>query len=776
MPKRDSLSLPQLTIIIVTLLALALGGTTELWAQATIAGLAGLLLLLAPAQRAPGRLPVLLFLLLFALALAAYLPAGWGPSPPWRRHLVGDLGAQLPFTRTGQPWITAQACGLFFIGLAWAAYVLSQSWNSDQRLRAVQCLVAGIALLSTLAVVAFVSGWRVPIWHHMENRGWFPNRNQTGDVLALGGILAYALGFDRLRKKDASGGLWLGALLVICAGLVVAYSRSGILMFFAGICLWHWLPGQRQKISAKWLTLSLTAVLTLLTLFFLFGGETLERFQGHGIDPALKTDFRVAVQGDAFWFSLQSPWLGVGLGNFEALFPFSRHASINQQRAIHPESDWLWAICEMGWPAALLLFMGIFWWAQRAFPYQMRSGESIRRALTLAVVMFILHGFVDVSGHRIGSMFTAILLASLALPAAGEAVPPRGAPLAFRGLAVALLGIAAGWFASIRGAAFPPTTATLERIEGGIQAASDQGRVADMNEMADAGLRIAPLYWPLYYQRGYSEVFQPGKLSQAVTDFHIARALEPNWIFLCLNEGSVWLAANQPDYCMDAWLETLRRAGPKAPNFYADMFDRAASNHVIRARLREWAQDNPECLIRFLFNSSPWEAKSIIDHQLSTDPGLKMFDDEQRTLFFQAWWARGDQADLIARLLKNDQWLESGWTVLAVYYSKQGDFQKAWQVIDAHQQPPSIPPANSDQPVEDLKRTFYSQPDNLAAGLMLALLQVKKDQTDDALATLNALEKIPNHPRYIYYLQARQWAAKQQWELAWNAWARYQGY
>ncbi len=81
----------------------------------------------------------------------------------------------------------------------------------------------------------------------------------------------------------------------------------------------------------------------------------------------------------------------------------------------------------------------------------------------------------------------------------------------------------------------------------------------------------------------------------------------------------------------------------------------------------------------------------------------------------------------------------------------------------------------ADHPAADLEREFYGSPSSTAAGLMLLQIEIKNGKTDDALATARALEKIPDHPRYIFFLEAQLWAGKQQWELAWNAWQSYNG-
>jgi O-antigen ligase len=769
--KSLNLSAGQLGILLLTFLALALGGATQLWEQGIIVLLAAGLLLVFPPQRSLGFLPNFLFPILLLVALAAFLPAGW-TTAPWREHLTADLHLSLPQTRTPQPWLTAQACCLFFVGSVWAYFVLSQRWHTDMRLRAAQLLVAGVALLAALAVAAFALNFHVPDWNQEENRGWFPNRNQTADVLALCGVLNYAMIFDCLRKKSSLLYVWLCSLALIAAALVVSYSRAGILMFFGGILLWHLWPvaGGKKGSSIKWVSLSLALAFILLTLFFLFGGDTLERFEGPSLG-ARDTQFRWAIQKDAFHFSLQSPLFGVGLGNFEPLFASARQASVNADRTIHPESDWLWAACELGWLAPLIFVGGIIWWLRRCLPFGTKSGESLRRALTVAGILFILHGFVDVSGHRLGSLCVGLLVFSLALPAPERVPPWRGGALFFRGLAVLMLAVAVWWLTSAAGAAVPPTTASLERLEGEIDQALAAGQVQKMEALSTEALKIAPLNWHLYFQRAYAETFQAGETARAGADFMAARLLESKWVKPCFDEGSTWLVADEPDLCMDAWQEALRRATPEEkPDLYKEMLALARNNEMVHDDLLELAAGNLAFQLIFLDFASTDETNSMVADILKDDPDLHSVNQHGRETLFTAWWNQGDRDALVTNLKSHADWLDAGWFFLARACANEKDFQQAWEIVAKYSPAPIIPAISSDRPVAELEQTFYDQNENLADGILLYLAQAKQGRVDDALSTLRALEKNKDCPKYVYYLEAKLWAQKQQWELAWTAW------
>src|ERR1700737_795121 len=100
-PPRDKLPV----IVLLTILAPLLGGSTKLWAQAALALITGALFLFSPPRKSLGLIPNIAFSILFFWALTAFLPAAWFPTPEWRAKLTA-AGAILPLSVSAQPWIT----------------------------------------------------------------------------------------------------------------------------------------------------------------------------------------------------------------------------------------------------------------------------------------------------------------------------------------------------------------------------------------------------------------------------------------------------------------------------------------------------------------------------------------------------------------------------------------------------------------------------------------------------------------------------------------------
>jgi hypothetical protein len=756
-------------IVGITLLAVALGGSTELWAEAVIALLAALLIFLFPPRRVPGLVPMVILISFMCLALAAFLPAAWGPLPEWKRHLIDDLKVPLGPLRTPQPWLTLQGCGMLFVGLAWTSYLLAQEWNNAERSQILRLLVSGVIFLAAVAIVSYVTGYRIPGWNQEQNRGWFPNRNQSADVLAVAGIVNYVIAYRALQKKQRAAIFWTLGFGVIGAGLIICYSRAGILMLFGGIVLWHSAALFRPQ-KPQHLAMGASAVLLLLSLFFLFGGATLERLVNvPETSSSHRDDFRILVQEDALATSLHSPLLGVGLGNFEPVFTLMRQASADQNRTLHPESDWLWLAVEMGWLAPLLVVVGLKWWIEACLPFEQKQGEALRRAAMVAGAMFVLHGFVDVSGHRLGSLLVGLLIASVALaPRPRGSMPFWSVPL-FRGVAFLVALIGAWWLTSVWSDWGPPTTATLDRLQAQVDQNASQGRLASVSEAANAALAIEPLNWPDYFRRGCAAAFRHGGTDDAVSDFTVARFLEPHSIDLCIDEGEVWLGVDDPVRCLEAWREALRRAGSKGLSIYPTLLGLSQNSPDVHHGLEEAASTDVEYLIVFLNYATPDEAKTELDSLLSQDPELQTISSEQQRRLFAAWYSHGNQDDLADLLLGHTQLQIAGWRYLAEHFAARKDFELACMTALRYLSPPATQPDASDPAPSNQNNHFDDHPDDVIEGLKLCQAQMQNNQLDEALETISKLEKLKDCPRYIFYLKAQLCVKKQLWEEAWNA-------
>ena len=493
-------------LTLLTLLAPVLGGATQLWAQAALLLAAAMVFLWAPPRRSLGRSWNLIFFFLAALSLPGFLPARWIGIPSWRQILVQQFAVVLPDTLSAQPWLSTEACCFYLGGLAWAYFILTQSWTIASRQKAVRLYGVGITALAAVSLAAYLGGFKVPFWPPVGNSpinfGFFPNRNQTANVLALAAIMMTALAFETFERQGKRGLLWLPPILLTCFALVVDYSRAGVILFFGGAAAWLacTIPTSRSKRTG---TLCMAGVVLMLAGFLLFGGDTLKRFQPEPSDNALRwTDFRFSIQADAVALAAQAPVFGQGLGNFEFLFPLYREKSAAQNRALHPESDWLWAASELGWPSAILLLIGVAYWLPQTFPYARKTGRRLRSAAAVCGVAFALHGLVDVSGHRAGRAVAGPFFLSIAIHPHRRLQPQAWVAPLFRCAGILLAAIAAWWLVSWHSDALDqaaPTSRTLARLRDQLGRRAEGARLPGRDRHYHGGLAhcatgLAPLF------------------------------------------------------------------------------------------------------------------------------------------------------------------------------------------------------------------------------------------------------------------------------------------
>ena len=88
--------------------------------------------------------------------------------------------------------------------------------------------------------------------------------------------------------------------------------------------------------------------------------------------------------------------------------------------------------------------------------------------------------------------------------------------------------------------------------------------------------------------------------------------------------------------------------------------------------------------------------------------------------------------------------------------------------------PPVFPEPNESESVANLQQKFYADANNFAVGYALYRAQEREGKIDDALATIRHFTALTDVPAYFYYLEAESWAAKQNWERAWNAWLAFE--
>src|SRR5436190_15275243 len=267
------------TVALLPVLACLLGGATQKWEEGLVITLLALCLLVRPPRFSLGALTNLVLLALFILAAVAFFPASWFFQSGWRAALVNDFGIQLPSTLTPQPWITLSCLVSFTAGLSWLYIVSTQDLELHEVRFQLRLFTSGIALLAAICIALYLARTTFSFWHNDQNFGPFPNRNQAGTLFGLAAIVILACAQDDLRKRRKRWIVWILALVLIGAAIILNSSRCGIAILMAGSAFWLGALAFRQR--SPWrlaLGISLFLLLLLLTALLLFGAQTLERF------------------------------------------------------------------------------------------------------------------------------------------------------------------------------------------------------------------------------------------------------------------------------------------------------------------------------------------------------------------------------------------------------------------------------------------------------------------------------------------------------------------
>jgi hypothetical protein len=763
-----------LAIPTLPVLACFLGGATEKWSEGIIVALLGLILLVDPPRFSLGRVLNLIMLALAMCAATAFLPARWFFQPAWRLVLLNDFGINLPDTLSPQPWISLGCFVSLVAGLSWLYYVSALDLDLREVRQQMRFFAAGIVLLAALCITLYFAHTALSFWHNQRGFGPFPNRNQTANLFGLTAIVILACGQEDLRQGRKRWIVWLIALALIVWAIVLDFSRAGILILVAGSAFWLGAFVLRKGSAAR-IALGLSLLLILATVLLVFGGQTFERFHlRSGETGDMTPDLRWAIFRDALQLIRASPWCGIGLGNFDGIFAMYRDASLTGARTIHPESDWFWLCVEVGWPSILLAIAGIAILIRRVFPLQEGTNQRFRLAALIAAVLFLLHGGVDVSAHRIGTVFAGIFLLGMALRRPTELRPSALAPVAFRLIGVLLLTAGITWIIATRYEMLLPGGIGAE-IEMRQASSANRGRNFDETiQRTTRALDWTPLKWQLYFSRALGKLGAKHPPSDALDDFRRARFLEPNAYEVPYEEGSAWLTS-QPALAITAWREALRRVGEQRLEMYGHMLSLAAqySPPVYRG-LEEIGLLHHDLALIYLARATGEGFMSALHRFLEHDLDLQTFTSEEKVKFFSLWADRGDLDELAREIEAHPDWMSHAWGAVAKYHAARNDFRRAMQVVRRFGEKPPLPEAASGSSIDQLRQAFHAAPDNYGIGYQLYYEQMRAGKIDEALVTVRHFTEMTNSPRYFHFLEAEAWAAKENWERAWKVWEKFQ--
>jgi O-Antigen ligase len=759
------------TVASLPVLACLLGGSTQKWEEGLVITILGAYLLMRPPRFSLGAVTNLILLTLFVLAAVAFLPARWFFQPEWRAALVNDFGMHLPSTLTPQPWITLSYLISFVAGLSWLYIVSAQDLELHEVRFQLRLFTSGIAFLAAVCIALYLTRTTLPFWHNEQNFGPFPDRTQTGVLFGLTAIVILACAHDDLRKRRKRWIVWILALVLVAAPIILNFSRAGIAILVVGSTFWLGALALRQR--SPWrlaLGISLLLLLLLLTGLLLFGGQTFELHDF--VTAGVSTNFGWRIFDDTLRLIRNSPWYGIGFGNFESIFAIFRGTSVGDSRALHPESDWLWLWTELGWPGVVLTIVGIAMFVSRAFPLRVGTNQRYRLATLIAALLFALHGIVGVSGHQIGTAFAAIFLLGLSGHRPFALKKSKWTAILFRFVGLVILATGLSLVVAVQGEKLLPGTVGVSSAKQ-LSAIPDRGgNFRETIALTTGALRWAPLDWQLYLTRAIAEV-ELKQTTSAVDDFRRARFLEPIAYQVPLAEGNAWLP-DRPILAVAAWREALRRAGPLRPEVYASMLnDASLGNPEVSPFLETIGLSEHDLALPYLDRLSNASFNRAVTQLFRNDPNLQSFSETERLALFAVWSERGNPEEISRAVEQRPEWLGYAWLGVAKYKAGKNDFRAAYELTQRYGEPVALPRVTTNFSLQDLENRFAATPNNYGIGYELYRAQMQNGRVDGALLTARHFSERPNAPAYFHFLEAQCWAEKQDWERAWNAWQAF---
>src|SRR4051812_29107293 len=367
-------------LALLPVLACFLGGATQKWAEGIILIVLGLYLVINPPRLSLGIIVNLSLVALVAFAALSFLPHHLFFVPSWRSAVTDDLSIPIGESLTPQPWITAGALVSLIAGICWFYRAATVDLDLKAVRLVIRIFVSAVVGLAIVSVGLYWAASSFSFWVNERGFGPFPNRNQTADLFGISGVVLLACVQDDIRSGRIRWIFGIVGLCILLTALILNFSRAGIAIFVAASFVWAVAVALRKR-SVAGLALGISILLILITAVLLFGGRTAERFQQWGATgPGISSDFRWRIFQDTFRLIQNSPWCGIGLGNFRAIFAMFRKESIGELTVLHPESDWLWLWSEAGWPAVACVLLGALFVLKKVLPLQEGTNQRFRLA------------------------------------------------------------------------------------------------------------------------------------------------------------------------------------------------------------------------------------------------------------------------------------------------------------------------------------------------------------------------------------------------------------
>lgn len=557
-------------------------------------GIAGLTMLVFPPRFRyhPGW--ILLGLAWLGCGLLAFLPSTCSGGDDWRT-LIFQAGIGISSRISPQPSESAVVlAGITAIGFV-ALWITGHGCGERARCALAFAFVSAVTGLAAADLALRSVEGTLP---HQSDFGFFPNRNHTACLLVMAVTTGVGLFVQGVRNRKPAVFLVSCALvlfLLICL-LTRSSSRAGVVLLILAMLMWALLLGKDYFSGNAGKACGLLLLATVLG-FVLSESTVKTRLLGtlrnisevasnRGTSVGGKAGFedldgRVGIAKGTLDMIREMPWTGCGSGQFRYIFPQYRHASgaISGNEVLHPESSWLWIAAETGVPSLVFVFALCCWivlTASRAGRRPSSRSKALCCACVAGAAVPLFHGFFDVSAHRSGILWSAALLAAMALPQ-DRCGAGRIQSLLWRGAGIVLFGFGSillirhsrevpllpsersDRLVAIAWADFRRDSGIKADASGGIAMPDYADPILQAIGHLDEVLALTPMDARAHGLMGMLALHFDDKDDLAEQSFARHRVLDPSWIGLPLVQAEAWSGID-PQRAVPLWHEAVRRA------------------------------------------------------------------------------------------------------------------------------------------------------------------------------------------------------------------------
>jgi len=653
-----------------------------------------------------------------------------------------------------------------------------------------------VAATGILALIFQTQRWPFP-FTHPNAYGIFPNPNHMSNWLSVAGILLAGTIYADIRKKCfVPAGISFLGLAAILTCLAANSSRGGLAVLFIGLVAWgigQAIVGPNKKVGIFLLAGAALAATSLLYQ----DAKPLERIKKEAaastITPSSESSennqskttlgFRLRLQRDALDLSADHPWLGTGPGNFASFYPpYRQRTSSTQSIAAHPESDWLWFACEFGWPATLILIGGCIYLLFQARPGRNKEGWITRSAGAAAVLAFGMHSFLDVPGHRIGTVWPILMVAGLvcARKKEGEDRPVSAIEnWFFRVAGAGLLLVSLLWAWGVASDRNWPATVAAERAKAAVGVEWKAGAVEKALQAAERGLAVAPYDQVLRFLHGKALLFFEDSEKETSAEFEIQSRLEPFLVTVPLDQASAWIEIlpRQPELALPAYREALRRAeayqaNDRGPERVLEHMNRMSTlSPGLRPLIFPLIENQPRLISAYLAALPAESFQPALAALLAGNPDLEGWSRESLASLLLTWARRGEPGSLDPVLETKSDWWKAGWPLLAQLRAKAGKTKEAAELVQTYQPSPSLP--DDPCPPNQAESRWYRSPRDYGAAYVLAESRRKSGDLVGARVVLEKVTERPEAPVYFWWLRSQVETAEGRHDAAWQSLKKY---